>query len=70
MPAGFLVYCTALASARNSRCRLIAACISLPKKVPIHPITIKPIPKIAIPAVAFSSVFLVLGPNIVDLRTK
>ena len=36
----------------------------------MHPITINPIPKIAIPATAFPSVFLVLGPNIVDLRMK
>ncbi len=35
IPSGFLVNCTADASARNSRCRETALLISLPKKTPM-----------------------------------
>jgi len=40
MPSGLRVYCTAEASARNSLCRLTAALIRLPMKLPMKPITI------------------------------
>ncbi len=40
MPSGFLVYCTADASARNSRCRETADWINRPKNVPMKPTAI------------------------------
>ena len=39
IPSGLRVNCTAEASARNSRCREMAALISRPKKTPAQPIT-------------------------------
>ena len=44
IPEGCRVNCTAEASARNSRCRLTAALIRLPKNVPAKPMTASPAP--------------------------
>ena len=48
--AGSRVYCAALASARNSRCRLTAACRMRPKKAPSPPTTSNSTPNSAMPA--------------------
>ena len=51
IPSGLRVNCTAEASARNSRCRLTAALIRLPIRVPAKPTAISPSPITMIAAV-------------------